>query len=59
MVIGMYIHILKILFMYFKIREREREEEREGEKHQCVRETDWLPLAGPNWGLGQQPRHVT
>ena len=39
------------IFILFIFREREREEEREGEKHRCVRETDWLCLACLHLGI--------
>ena len=41
--------VFKIYLFIF--RERGREGEREGEKHQCVRDINWLPLRCPKLGI--------
>ena len=44
--------------MFIYVLEKWGGREREGEKHQCARYTNQLPLTHPNWGPGLQPRHM-
>ena len=49
----------KILYLFiFREREERREKERESNM-MCERNTNQLPLSGPIWGPGPQPRHVS